>query len=110
MWTAFWVWRQTATEVDVVIKAAKPDARILTNMGSAFPVFLFSDHPGQFILDHDPDHEPAVASAFRGVDLVYVAPGSGSQTLTAALGVDPAAFWVATDLPVGTLYQRRAKA
>ena len=105
--TAVGVWRATTKQIDQVLADHGPDSRILTNMGSAFPVFLLTDRPGSFILDHDPDHEPTVAAGFRGIDIVFIAPGSTEGTLRAALGSDPSANWKATDAAVGTIYERR---
>jgi hypothetical protein len=70
-------WKRAAEQVDAELDTA-PKSVVMVSFGQAFPLFLLSDNPGQFMIDSDPDYEATLASNARGVDYIFLNTGAGS--------------------------------
>jgi hypothetical protein len=70
-------WRQAAGAVDAEI-ASHPKSLVLVSFGQAFPLFLLTDHPSQFMIDSDPDYEATLASQARNIDYIFLNTGPNS--------------------------------
>jgi hypothetical protein len=68
-------WKKAAELVDTEL-ATKPRALMLVSFGQAFPLFLFSGRPGQFMIDSDPDYEATLATNARNIDYIFLNNGA----------------------------------
>jgi hypothetical protein len=68
-------WRRDAEQVDVEL-ATRPKALVMISFGQAFPLFLFSEHPGQFMIDADPDYDATLAANAKNIDYIFLNNGA----------------------------------
>jgi hypothetical protein len=94
-------WSDASAQVDTEI-GKRPHSLVMISFGQSFPLFLFTDHPKQYMIDTDLEYQPTLSANGRNIDYVFLPTGSAGA-LNGLVGPG----WIATvNTPAGVLWKR----